>query len=96
MPPVLRYEISSIIIWPRSEYSGSFILVGRRQLASASESSFLSKKGEFATTTEEATFTVSTYEDVDSWRIIIAIGMVRHVGDGDTTHRVPDLFPPGN
>lgn len=51
-----------------------------------------SKKQEFAVATEEATFTVYSYEDVDSWRSVIATGPIRAVEDSEDSFQVPDLF----
>lgn len=50
------------------------------------------KKQEFATETDEATFTVYTHEDVDSWEGVVATGPIRPVEDVDDSYRVPDLF----
>lgn len=51
-----------------------------------------SKKQKFVTETEEATFTVYSYEDVDSWKSVIATGPVRALEDMDGSFQVPDLF----
>lgn len=51
-----------------------------------------SKKQKFVTETEEATFTVYSYDDVDSWTSVIATGPIRAIEDDDDSFRVPDLF----
>lgn len=50
------------------------------------------KKREYADATDEATFTVYTYEDVDSWTSVIATGPIRRIEEDDVNHRVPNLF----
>lgn len=51
-----------------------------------------SKKEKFVTETEEATFTVYSYDDVDSWTSVIATGPVRAIEDHGDSLSVPDLF----
>lgn len=51
-----------------------------------------SKKRAFVTATEEATFTVYTYTDVDSWRSVIATGAIQPVDGEADGLAVPDLF----
>ncbi len=51
-----------------------------------------SKREEFATASEEATFTVVTYDDVDSWQSVILTGSIRAVDDPGESYQVPDLF----
>lgn len=51
-----------------------------------------SKKQEFATATDEATFTVYTYDDVDSWKSVIVTGPIHALGEEDDSLDVPDLF----
>lgn len=51
-----------------------------------------SKKQKFVTETEEATFTVYSYQDVDSWTSVIATGPIQALEDTDDSFQVPDLF----
>ena len=51
-----------------------------------------SKKREFASGTEEATFTVYTYEDADSWQSVTVTGPIRHIDGDDPALHVPGLF----
>jgi nitroimidazol reductase NimA-like FMN-containing flavoprotein (pyridoxamine 5'-phosphate oxidase superfamily) len=50
-----------------------------------------SKKRAFATGTDEATLTVFTHDDVDSWRSVVVEGPLRAIGEGDGSHSVPDI-----
>lgn len=51
-----------------------------------------SKKRTFMDDTAEATFSVYTYEEADSWQSVTVTGPIRHVDADDSTHRVPTLF----
>lgn len=51
-----------------------------------------SKKQTFVTETEEATFTVYSYTDVDSWTSVVVTGPIRAIDEDDNSVRVPNLF----
>lgn len=51
-----------------------------------------SKREEFAATTTEATFSVYTHEDVDSWQSVIVTGPINQVEAAADAFEVPDVF----
>ena len=51
-----------------------------------------SKREGFAATTTEATFSVHTHQDVDSWQSVIVTGPINQVDAAVDAFEVPDVF----